>query len=215
MTRGRRGSLPLRRRALPSPPPCRFIPALPQVQQPQRHVGIMSAQRSPLVSDPVPSSGTPHDRAAAVERVGAVRLPVRAATSGWCATRYRGVCPVGRRGGAGGAGCRWCAPLAPCLGCTPARPRHPFPSVCVDAPGQEPSAVIQHAGICEGAVHDGAVPTAIWVSSWPRSALTRRWCCRQHTAGRAVGWAAGGAGGSVRVTRRPPRLGLAARNSLR
>lgn len=28
MTRGRRGSLPLRRRALPSPPPCRFIPAL-------------------------------------------------------------------------------------------------------------------------------------------------------------------------------------------
>src|SRR5215213_887767 len=30
MTRGRRGSLPLRRRALPSPPPCRFIPALSQ-----------------------------------------------------------------------------------------------------------------------------------------------------------------------------------------
>jgi hypothetical protein len=28
MTRGRRGSLILRRRALPSPPPCRFIPAL-------------------------------------------------------------------------------------------------------------------------------------------------------------------------------------------
>jgi hypothetical protein len=28
MTRGRRGSLALRRRALPSPPPCRFIPAL-------------------------------------------------------------------------------------------------------------------------------------------------------------------------------------------
>jgi predicted nucleic acid-binding protein len=28
MTRGRRGSLTLRRRALPSPPPCRFIPAL-------------------------------------------------------------------------------------------------------------------------------------------------------------------------------------------
>ena len=29
MTRGRRGSLALRRRALPSPPPCRFIPAHP------------------------------------------------------------------------------------------------------------------------------------------------------------------------------------------
>src|SRR5664279_4651120 len=28
MTRGRRGPLPLRRGALPSPPPCRFIPAL-------------------------------------------------------------------------------------------------------------------------------------------------------------------------------------------
>ena len=31
-----------------------------QVQQPQRHVGIMSDQRSPLVSDPGPTSGTPH-----------------------------------------------------------------------------------------------------------------------------------------------------------
>jgi hypothetical protein len=30
MTRGRRGTLALRRRALPSPPPCRFIPALSQ-----------------------------------------------------------------------------------------------------------------------------------------------------------------------------------------
>ena len=30
-----------------------------QVQQPQRHVGIMSDQRSPLVSDPGPTSGTP------------------------------------------------------------------------------------------------------------------------------------------------------------
>src|SRR5258708_2119103 len=30
MTGGRRGSLGLRRRALPSPPPCRFIPALSQ-----------------------------------------------------------------------------------------------------------------------------------------------------------------------------------------
>ena len=27
------GSLPLRRRALPSPPPCRFIPALRKVRQ--------------------------------------------------------------------------------------------------------------------------------------------------------------------------------------
>ena len=33
VTRGRRGSLPLRRRALPSPPPCRFIPALRKVSQ--------------------------------------------------------------------------------------------------------------------------------------------------------------------------------------
>jgi hypothetical protein len=33
-----------------------------QVQQPQRHAGIMSDQRSPLVSDPVPTSGTPHHR---------------------------------------------------------------------------------------------------------------------------------------------------------
>ena len=32
-----------------------------QVQQPQRHAGIMSDQRSPLVSDPGPTSGTPHD----------------------------------------------------------------------------------------------------------------------------------------------------------
>ena len=31
-----------------------------QVQQPQRHVGIMPNQLSPLVSDPAPSSGTPH-----------------------------------------------------------------------------------------------------------------------------------------------------------
>ena len=31
-----------------------------QVQQPQRHVGIMPDQRSPLVSDPGPTSGTPH-----------------------------------------------------------------------------------------------------------------------------------------------------------
>ena len=30
-----------------------------QVQQPQRHVGIMSDRRSPLVSDPGPTSGTP------------------------------------------------------------------------------------------------------------------------------------------------------------
>src|SRR3954451_4112577 len=30
-----------------------------QVQQPQRHPGIMSDQRSPLVSDPGPTSGTP------------------------------------------------------------------------------------------------------------------------------------------------------------
>ena len=33
MTRGRRGSLALRRRALPSPPPCRFIPALSKTEK--------------------------------------------------------------------------------------------------------------------------------------------------------------------------------------
>jgi hypothetical protein len=31
-----------------------------QVEQPQRHVGIMSDRRSPLVSNPAPTSGTPH-----------------------------------------------------------------------------------------------------------------------------------------------------------
>ena len=31
-----------------------------QVEQPQRHAGIMSDRRSPLVSDPGPTSGTPH-----------------------------------------------------------------------------------------------------------------------------------------------------------
>ena len=30
-----------------------------QIEQPQRHAGIMSDQRSPLVSDPGPTSGTP------------------------------------------------------------------------------------------------------------------------------------------------------------
>jgi hypothetical protein len=33
-----------------------------QVQQPQRHIGIMPNQRSPQVSDPGPTSGTPHPR---------------------------------------------------------------------------------------------------------------------------------------------------------
>src|SRR5664280_834969 len=36
MTRGRRGPLPLRRGALPSPPPCRFIPALSTSEAPTR-----------------------------------------------------------------------------------------------------------------------------------------------------------------------------------
>jgi hypothetical protein len=31
-----------------------------QVQQPQRHAGIMSDRQSPLVSDPSPTYGTPH-----------------------------------------------------------------------------------------------------------------------------------------------------------
>jgi hypothetical protein len=33
-----------------------------QVRQPQRHSGIMSDRRSPLVSSPGPSSDTPHDQ---------------------------------------------------------------------------------------------------------------------------------------------------------
>jgi hypothetical protein len=37
-----------------------------QVQQPQRHVGIMSDERSLLVSDPGRTSGTPHVRAGAM-----------------------------------------------------------------------------------------------------------------------------------------------------
>jgi hypothetical protein len=40
MTRGRRGSLGLRRRALPSPPPSRFIPAhAPSLPNPLRYAG--------------------------------------------------------------------------------------------------------------------------------------------------------------------------------
>jgi hypothetical protein len=65
MTRGRRGSLILRRRALPSPPPCRFIPALspdpgPR-QQIHRHLRCRVRQRS----HPHPahtSAGTPGKR---------------------------------------------------------------------------------------------------------------------------------------------------------
>jgi hypothetical protein len=37
-----------------------------QVQQPQRHVGIMPTRRSPLVSDPGPTSGTPQGDAARI-----------------------------------------------------------------------------------------------------------------------------------------------------
>ena len=33
-----------------------------EVEQPQRHAGIMSDQRSPMVSDPGPTSGTPQDQ---------------------------------------------------------------------------------------------------------------------------------------------------------
>src|SRR5581483_1068885 len=51
MTRGRRGSLPPRRRALPSPPPCRFIPALSPDPGPRRqvhqHVRCRVRQRRP------------------------------------------------------------------------------------------------------------------------------------------------------------------------
>ena len=64
MTRGRRGSLPLRRRALPSPPPCRFIPALPQVHAGGglNHLGVEAptsgARRRG--ADAVPRGGTAH-----------------------------------------------------------------------------------------------------------------------------------------------------------
>jgi len=50
-----------------------------QVQQPQRHAGIMSDQRSPMVSDPGPTSGTPQDQTRAAYMPDAVwavgRLP--------------------------------------------------------------------------------------------------------------------------------------------
>src|SRR6478672_409403 len=50
-----------------------------QVRQPHRHAGIMSDQRSPLVSDPGPTSGTPHgpdpDPVEAVEAVEESAVP--------------------------------------------------------------------------------------------------------------------------------------------
>jgi DNA invertase Pin-like site-specific DNA recombinase len=47
-----------------------------QVQQPQRHHGIMSDRRSPLVSAPGPTSGTPHPEAQvdALTEAGCVRV---------------------------------------------------------------------------------------------------------------------------------------------
>ena len=42
ITRGRRGSLALRRRALPSPPPCRFIPALLRAGPPLCLASVLS-----------------------------------------------------------------------------------------------------------------------------------------------------------------------------
>ena len=45
-----------------------------QVQQPQRHAGIMPDRRSPLVSDPGPTSGTPQDQLAGDVPVGQVAV---------------------------------------------------------------------------------------------------------------------------------------------
>src|ERR1035441_8224060 len=72
MTRGRRGSLALRRRALPSPPPCRFIPALshhPRDHHPRpgrhHHLRARRDHRHPRTT-PVPARrpcpGTAHRR---------------------------------------------------------------------------------------------------------------------------------------------------------
>src|SRR4029079_19134286 len=46
-----------------------------QVQQAQRHAGIMPNQRSPLVSDPGTTSGTPHDNRAMLKSVHAALKP--------------------------------------------------------------------------------------------------------------------------------------------
>src|SRR6476619_2860537 len=70
MTRGRRGSLPLRRRALPSPPPCRFIPALRKVRQNQiiRRFTKQRVHELPgtTFSNPAERGGYDSDRQAAL-----------------------------------------------------------------------------------------------------------------------------------------------------
>ena len=51
-----------------------------QVEQPQRYVGIMSDRRSPLVSNPDPTSGTPlsilHDKVQITKNVNATVIPL-------------------------------------------------------------------------------------------------------------------------------------------
>jgi hypothetical protein len=65
MTRGRRGSLTLRRRALPSPPPCRFIPALSPEPRPGCQVHRRLRCRVRQRGHPSPThtgAGTPRER---------------------------------------------------------------------------------------------------------------------------------------------------------
>jgi len=69
MTRGRRGSLTLRRRALPSPPPCRFIPAHPETNPRQGARPATSAMRERLAC--------PRSPAAWTSAVGQARQPSR------------------------------------------------------------------------------------------------------------------------------------------
>ena len=54
-----------------------------QVEQPQRHAGIMSDQRSPLVSDPGPTSGTPQVRHPPRRCVQRSVTALRDVTRGW------------------------------------------------------------------------------------------------------------------------------------
>ncbi len=61
-----------------------------QVQQPQRHAGIMSDPRSPLVSDPDPTSGTPQVVDELAARVAATAAPKRRRRSSGTAAQVGG-----------------------------------------------------------------------------------------------------------------------------
>ena len=79
MTRGRRGSLLLRRRALPSPPPCRFIPALSQTPEASTNTLQLTGGSDCLRPDCLPCSGT--------SRAGSSRRWVRTPVSIRCCER--------------------------------------------------------------------------------------------------------------------------------